>query len=209
MVALTNEFRVAEGRGAVETESHLQAAAREFARFMARTGRYGHGADGREPADRAKAQGYDYCLVSENISYQYSTLGFRTGELASRLVEGWKSSPGHRRNMLEEGVMHTGVAVAQSESTGRYYAVQLFGRPRSQQRRFRVRNDAGAPVRYQLGGEPFTLAVRETHTHERCARETLKLEGEEKGPEPRHDDEFVVARGKQGPVLQRRPKPPS
>lgn len=209
VVAMTNEFRTSEGRAAVEPERHLQAAAREFARFMARSDRYGHDADGREPSERARAHEYDYCLVSENISYQFSSIGFRTGELATRLVEGWKKSPGHRRNMLDEGAMHTGVAVARSKSTGRYYAVQLFGRPRSQQLRFRVRNEAGAGVRYRLGGESFTLAARETHTHERCAREMLRLEGEAKGTEPRDGDELVVARGKGDLVLQRRPKPPS
>ena len=90
VIEATNRFRAEEGRNAVAPERHLDAAAREFAAFMARTDRYGHNADGREPADRAKAHGYDYCLVSENISYQYSSLGFRTGELATRLVEGWK-----------------------------------------------------------------------------------------------------------------------
>lgn len=49
-------------------------------------------------------------------------------ELASRYFEGWKKSPGHRRNMLEASVTDTAVAVARSARTGRYYAVQLFGR---------------------------------------------------------------------------------
>ena len=196
VVESTNRFRAEEGRAAVAPERHLEAAAREFAAFMARTDRYGHTADGREPADRAKAHGYDYCLVSENISYQYSSLGFRTGELATRLVDGWKKSPGHRRNMLDEGATHTAVAVAHSGATGRYYAVQLFGRPRSQQVRFRVRNEAGVQVRYRIGEQDFTLGPRETHTHERCARETLRLEGRTRGPEPRQGEDYTIARVK-------------
>jgi uncharacterized protein YkwD len=43
-------------------------------------------------------------------------------------VEGWKRSPGHRRNLLAREATQTGVAVARSDQ-GYYYAVQLFGRP--------------------------------------------------------------------------------
>ncbi len=35
-----------------------------------------------------------------------------------------------RKNMLAPEVTETGVAVARSGKTGRYYAVQMFGRPR-------------------------------------------------------------------------------
>ena len=196
VIVQTNELRRAEGRGALVSERRLEAAAREFAQYMARTDRYGHEADGREPAARAQAHGYEYCLVSENISYQYSSAGFRTGELGTRLVEGWKKSPGHRRNMLEAGVTHTGVAVARSSKSERYYAVQLFGRPRSEQLRFRVKNEAGVAVRYRIGEEAFTLAPRETHTHERCGRERVRLEAAAEGVEPRNGDELSVARVK-------------
>lgn len=36
---------------------------------MAKTGKYGHAADGRKPAERAAAHGYEYCIVRENIAY--------------------------------------------------------------------------------------------------------------------------------------------
>jgi uncharacterized protein YkwD len=196
VLELTNAFRASEGRAALVPERHLRGAAREFARYMATTGRYGHEADGREPAERARSHGYDYCMVSENISFQFSSVGFGTGELAARLVEGWKKSPGHRRNMLEQGARHVGVAVAHSASSGRYYAVQVFGRPRSEQARFSIRNEGREPVRYRLGDEAHTLGARETHTHERCSREALRLEGEARGRPPRDGDAFVVRGGR-------------
>jgi uncharacterized protein YkwD len=197
MVAkLTNELRAAEGRDPVSPDPRLQAAARDFAAFMARTDKYGHTADGREPAERAKASGYDYCHVSENISYQYHSDGFRTGELATRLVEGWNRSAGHRQNMLERSVTHMAVAVAQSESTGRYYAVQLFARPRSLRIAFRVRNDSGERLRYTLGKDGFALGLHDTHTHQRCGRDLLRVEGGGKPVEPRDGEEYVVARVK-------------
>ena len=124
----TNQFRSSEGVRRVAVDTRLASAARGFAKYMADTERYGHDADGRKPSQRVKVHGYQYCVVSENISYQYSSEDFGTAELASRYFEGWKKSPGHRRNMLEASVTDTAVAVARSARTGRYYAVQLFGR---------------------------------------------------------------------------------
>jgi hypothetical protein len=169
---------------------------------MARTGRYGHTADGREPSDRARAHGYDYCRIAENISYQYSSRGFGTAELATRLVEGWKKSPGHRENMLEEGVTETAVALARSDS-GRYYAVQLFGLPRSERTQFEIRNEAGVRVRYRIDEEDFTLAPRESHTHQRCGRERLRLESRDSGVEPRNGDRLVVRKAAGGLEVRR------
>src|SRR5436309_8481237 len=95
----TNAFRRAQGLKPVAANPLLADTAREFARYMADTDRYGHKADGREPSQRAGAHGYGYCMVSENIAWQYSSKGFNGRELAQDFVEGWKKSPGHRRNM--------------------------------------------------------------------------------------------------------------
>ncbi|HEX6963848.1 MAG TPA: CAP domain-containing protein, partial [Lacipirellula sp.] len=118
IVEQTNAFRQSENLEPVAVNAELEAAAQYFAQYMARTDTYGHTADGNRPAGRATRFGYEYCLVSENIAYQYSSLGFETEELATRLTTGWKESPGHRKNMLEPAVTETGVAVAQSPNTG-------------------------------------------------------------------------------------------
>jgi uncharacterized protein YkwD len=129
IVQATNDFRRDEGRSRLMVNARLAAAAREFAQFMAKTGKYSHEADGQRPRERVQAHGYRYCMVAENISYQYSSLGFETEDLAARLLEGWKRSPGHRANMLDGVAVHTAVAVARSPKTGYYYAVQLFAAP--------------------------------------------------------------------------------
>ena len=131
VVEQTNDFRKANGLEAARPDAALRRTAEAFAAYMARTDRYGHEADGRTPGERARREGYDWCRVSENISYQWSSHDFETGELARRLVEGWKASPGHRRNMLDGKVTETAVAVARSGKSGKYYAVQMFGRPRA------------------------------------------------------------------------------
>ena len=127
IVERTNAFRRAEGLPKVTPHPRLQAAAREFAYYMAQTERYGHEADGRRPSQRAKGNGYDWCRVTENISYQYSSSDFSTADLARRYFEGWKESPGHRANMVDAMVSDTAVAVVRSGKNGYYYAVQMFG----------------------------------------------------------------------------------
>ena len=164
----TNEFRAEQGLGRLEPQAALERAASEFAAYMARTDRYGHAADGNQPADRAQAKGYQYCWVAENISYQFSSAPFGTEELARRFVEGWKNSPGHRRNMVDPDAVHMANAVARSPSSGKYYGVQMFGRPRSSSIEFRVSNVARSPVRYRLGDEEFSLRTLQERVHTVC-----------------------------------------
>lgn len=175
VVERTNEFRKSQGLEAVSSDAALEAAARAFARFMARTGKYGHGADGRTPPQRAAAAGYDYCLVAENIAYQYRSRGYDSAaKLAAELVEGWKNSPEHRKNMLEPAATETGVGIAQGEA-GRYFAVQMFGRPQRAAIRFSVENASGKAVQYRAGGESYTLAPRVTRSHMFCGRVELTI----------------------------------
>ncbi len=172
----TNEFRKAEGRRELARNDKLTDAARYFADFMARTGKYGHEADGKHPWDRAEKYGYHYCLVAENIAYIYSSEGFTAEELAGKLVDGWKKSPGHRKNMLDPDVFDIGVAVARSATTGRYYAVQEFGRPRSKAIVFKITNAADAAVSYTIDGKSHQIEPRYTITHTVCRPPALRFE---------------------------------
>lgn len=202
----TNDFRREHGLAALAPDAKLEAAARYFADYMARNDRYGHEADGKEPADRARRHGYDYCLVAENISYQYSSEGFRTTELAQRYVEGWKGSPGHRKNMLAPAAIDTAVAVRRSEKSGRYYAVQMFGRPRSASVEFRITNGARDMVRYSIGGQAFTLAAGAARIHTQCAPEELALasarDAKRASVVPRNGDHLTVVREAGGLALR-------
>ena len=181
IIEKTNRFRKKKGLEAVESNPQLTEAAKYFAQYMARTQKYGHTADGQRPSERASEHGYEYCLVSENIAYQYSSAGFEKQELAKRFFQGWKESPGHRKNMLEPAVTETGVAVAQSEETGYYFAVQMFGRPESASIRFEVVNRSGKSVEYKVGERSFPLPPRYSRTHQRCRPSELKISWQEGG----------------------------
>ncbi|MBI5441189.1 MAG: CAP domain-containing protein [Deltaproteobacteria bacterium] len=210
----TNDFRQEEGRQPVRSDAGLKQTARYFAGYMARNDRYGHRADGLRPSDRAKKHGYAFCIVSENIAYQFSTAGFTAGALAEDFVVGWKNSPGHRANMLDPEVTQTGVAVAQSPRTGYYYAVQMFGRPASLRVRFRVTNRSGSAVEYELGDRLLQIGPYHYRIHRTCrARELVfrSPDGSRLWPEapaeavtPRDGDRYTVVRQTSGKLTVRR-----
>jgi hypothetical protein len=142
---------------------------------MARTDKYSHTADGKEPWERAAERGYAYCMLLENIAYESSRESLRTKELVQRLLKGWENSPPHRRNLLDADVYDIGVGLAHSSRTGRYYAVQNFGRPKSMQIVFKITNDTNSTVRYTLDGKDFSLEPRYTITYEQCRPPDLRL----------------------------------
>lgn len=195
IISRTNAFRKEQKRAKVEANRELTKAARNFADYMAKEDRFGHAANGSRPADRAKKHGYSYCIVLENIAYRYSAKDFESAALAEGFVQGWKDSPGHRRNMLDPDVTETAVAVARSEKTGYYYAVQLFGRPKSEAIEFRIDNRSEAEVAYQIGKTKFRLQPGYIRTHTRCRPEKVAfdLPGDKgKAVKPANGDRYVV-----------------
>jgi uncharacterized protein YkwD len=175
IVERTNQLRRAQRLPATANDAALTSAARQFAEYMARTERYGHEADGRTPAQRADAAGYAACRLTENIAFQMNSAGFTTRELADGLFEGWADSAGHRLNMLDADAVDTGVAIAYSTRSARYYAVQVFGRPMARMLRYRVQNDTERPVVYAVGERRYTLPGYTVNTHQECNADRLRL----------------------------------
>jgi len=195
----TNRFRKQEGRGELKSQQQLVATARDFADFLARTDKFSHEADGSEPTERAKKHDYAPCIVAENIACEYSSAGFETEDLARRFIEAWKKSPGHRKNMLDPDVLEAGMAVAQSKESGKYYAVQVFGRPRSAAIEFSVANESDAKIEYRLGDKDLSLEPRVTRTHQQCRGSELRFawteaEGKPESFQPGQGDRFIVTK---------------
>lgn len=108
------EYRTSAGLAPLRRDPRLDAAARQHALWIARTGRYGHtGQGGSRLTDRAAAHGYCYRGLAENIAY-----GIPTSE---QVIDGWMSSPGHRRNTLMPTFRDYGIAGANG------YWVMLIG----------------------------------------------------------------------------------
>ena len=204
IVELTNAFRKEHKLGALKPNAALTAAARAFADYLGRTGKFAHTADGREPHQRAEAQGYRYCLVAENLAFNLDSRGFATAKLARDVVEGWKNSPAHRVNMLEKAATEIGVGVARApDRHPKFVSVQVFGRPKSLKVSFAIENRTGVAVTYALGEDSETLPARATAGHTSCTAEALTIE--QAGPaaqrlEPRDGDTFVLTRGAGGAI---------
>ena len=175
IIELTNAFRQEQGLANVRANASLRKAAESFAQYLARTNAFSHTADGRQPADRAKAAGYDYCMVAENLASNLDSRGFETRQLARDAVEGWKNSPGHRKNLMQPNVTEIAVAVAKAPGQEKYLSVQMFGRPAAMRYDVRVRNASDVSVSYMLGERSFTIEGRRIVTHTECTPHKLSF----------------------------------
>jgi uncharacterized protein YkwD len=201
IVNLTNQFRRQHDRGELHIHSKLNDAAQYYADYLAKTDEFSHTADGKEPWERGTKFGYSYSVFAENIAWEFDSEGFTTRGLAEKFLEGWKKSPPHRKNLLDPDVTDIGVGVARSKKTGRYYAVQDFGRPKSKSITFRISNDTGEAVRYRVDNKEFTLQPSYTVTMQRgrppkVTFETKALEG--KVFHPGKGDHYVLRQGSGG-----------
>lgn len=165
---------------------------------MAKTDRYGHHADGSKIAERVAAQDYDFCLIAENIGYQYNIKGFQTDQLADKFFQGWKNSDGHRENMLDPDLREIGVGVAVSQDTSFWYAVQVLGRNKTDSLKFRIANRSKEAVTYSIGDKSYELPAWYARSHRLCRAAWVQFDfPNEDGDdhtqvEPESGDEFVI-----------------
>lgn len=205
IVELTNAFRQEQKLGVVVPNVELTRAARDYAEFLAKSNLFSHTADGRQPADRMTSAGYRYCQVSENLALNLDSRGFETRQLARDAVEGWKNSPGHRKNMLAEHVTEIGVGIAKARGEEKYLSVQLFGRPASLTYKFKVTNATTAQQSYTWGGSEQAIEPRVVITHTACAPGEIVFSKSARAVggryQTRDGDTFVLKSGKDGAVV--------
>jgi len=71
---------------------------------------------GKSPADRLRAQGYNYRSFAENL---FAAKGYTP--TVHEVVTAWKNSPGHCKNLMNNTVSEMGVGIYKG------YYTQLFG----------------------------------------------------------------------------------
>jgi uncharacterized protein YkwD len=122
VIELVNTERTASGLQPLTTNELLRQAAQDYAQRMADLGFFSHTDPytGQQPWDRAKAAGYSWSYIGENIA-----AGQRSPQ---EVMNSWMNSPGHRENILSPNVTEIGVGVYKGGSVGMYW-VQLFGHP--------------------------------------------------------------------------------
>src|SRR5690606_26639034 len=72
-------------------------------------------------------------------------------------------------------VVETGVAIAKSNDTDTYFAVQLFGRPKSKAIELTIKNTSALTVPYRLGERPFQLTTQTARSHQECQPSTIEF----------------------------------
>lgn len=106
---------------ALRVDAKLVASARGHADDMGARAYFDHtGLDGRSPFDRMIDAGYTGFAAAENIAAGQTT--------PAQVVEGWRTSPGHCRNMYNGDLNEIGVGYAfVAGSPFEHYWVQNFG----------------------------------------------------------------------------------
>ncbi len=119
LVDASNAARADNGRNALEQDDTLARIAQDHACWMADTGNFSHkGEGGSTSADRARAAGYDYRFIAENIAFGQRTV--------DQVVSGWMQSRGHRKNLLSPDAAEIGIGIAANDN-GRIYWVMSLG----------------------------------------------------------------------------------
>lgn len=171
----TNIIRVQSRLGRVIASPQLTAAARAYATLLATTGQFSHEV-GSKPAQRLVQVGYHACGFAENIAMRRNQTGFETQVLAKSVIDGWLKSPVHANNLRRPTMTEIGVGVALSpNSAGEYIAVQLFGRPQSQELVFDVKNASLTPVVLTFERQTRDLVPNKVYTLRACSAGPLSF----------------------------------
>lgn len=127
---LVNESRREEGLDALTSGGRLDEAAQAHAEDMLRRDYYAHASpEGRTVRDRyLEAGGGEWEFVAENIARCTGCPWPPDAARIEELHQGWMDSPGHRANILAEGLSRFGFGLA-GEEGGDLYAVQTFAGP--------------------------------------------------------------------------------
>lgn len=161
IIAQTNAFRRSQNLSHLKPNAELTRAAQAFAEHLARTSKFAHEADGRQPSERTKAAGYKHCTVAENLAKHLDGGGFTASRLATLAMEGWKASPGHHANLVRREVTEIGVGIARAPmAIPNYVTVQLFGRPESLRRSITIENRSSDAVTYTAMGQSGAVPAR-------------------------------------------------
>ncbi len=100
---LINEYRAGKGLKPLSIDPLATAAAAALSEDMAKQDHMSHyGPNGADVGKRLKAAGYNYHMAAENVGAGQKTV--------AEIVDGWKKSPPHSRNMLLPEIKHMGIA---------------------------------------------------------------------------------------------------
>ncbi len=128
LVDFANQDRAELALPELNVNPVLTAAAQAKANDMAAKGYFAHTSpEGLDSWHWFKEAGYDYQYAGENLAVNFSDSG--------DVEKAWMNSPTHRDNIVNPKYTEIGIAVATGTYQGRgaVFAVQMFGRQKTQQ----------------------------------------------------------------------------
>ena len=114
ILALVNEFRVSEGLSVLEFDQDAYEFAQAHNEYMISQGRISHDDFNRRSSDLSVATKSGF--VAENVGRNFTT--------AEALVEAWKNSPTHLKNIVGD-FTHAAISATPDEN-GKLYFTNLF-----------------------------------------------------------------------------------
>jgi uncharacterized protein YkwD len=130
---LVNADRAKVGADALTFDNELIDAARDHSGWMDSADTLSHtGVNGTNPGQRIDASGYDANKWAENVAYVAGSKAevMDKGD-AEQLHTNLMNSPGHRANLLDDGLTEIGIGLHQGDMKGMaaVYVTQAFGTP--------------------------------------------------------------------------------
>lgn len=123
IIALTNQERQLAGLSGLTANQLLAEAAIAKGKAILAAQTFKHNIDDKKFSFWIRDTGYNYSYVGENLA-----IDFLSGQ---SVVEAWKNSPLHKKNLLNPYYRETGVAATQGKFQGQdtTVVVQIFGSP--------------------------------------------------------------------------------
>jgi uncharacterized protein YkwD len=126
IVGGTNDYRQQKGLAPLRQSTPASQVAQAYARYLARTRKTGHGADGRNPAKRLRSAGVKFGKFrGENWHRSWTRpQPASAGAAVAKAMRFWKKSPGHER-ALSSASTEIGVGVAGWRHGNQWYYVEV------------------------------------------------------------------------------------
>lgn len=128
LLALTNAERAKQKLPPLAPNPILFKVARLHSANMAKQEKMEHVLDGKDPAARTLAGGYDFRKVMENIAQEGGLAKDDKPQLEG-IMERWMKSKVHRDNILGNGLEEIGLGIIRTDK-GEVYYTQLFATQR-------------------------------------------------------------------------------
>ena len=123
IIALTNQERELAGLNALTANQLLTQAAIAKGKAILKSQTFKHSIDNKKFSSWIRDVGYNYSYAGENLAIDFLT--------SQTVVEAWKNSPMHKKNLLSHYYREIGVAATQGKFQGQdtTVVVQIFSSP--------------------------------------------------------------------------------